>query len=372
MKLSPSHYIGGDFSIDPALLSPSATTEGWFKLRKPSQLYSTGRFAMLSALRNLVAEGFSILLPDYLCEAQVNILLQNGLDFEFYKLNTQLAPDLEDLRRFAQNRCAVVVINYFGLCDLNQIGKEIMASFSQFRLVADCVQAPLQLPDQELYPFIFTSLRKFLPVPDGSELFCRGSSADTAQSGSEETFAKQFVAKKTEAAIAKDRYLKTSTIDAQAESQFLSLFSEGENMLNAQNRSFDMSDLSRAILKHIDSQAVGAKRRENFQVLATSLADSGIDVRPLESDQVPLCLPLQTDMRDRLKGEFMKSGIFCPVHWPAFRQLPADSTGVRMAKSEIGLVLDQRYGPDDMLRQVQVVKRFADENPGHNITPLLS
>jgi hypothetical protein len=322
---------------------------------------------MLAALRSLRDEGYQILLPDYLCEAQVHVLDQNKVDFAYYSLNGDLEPDLKSLESWRPRRCALVVINYFGLLDLDKIGSELGNEFPNFALVADCVQAPMDLPDRSIFPYAFTSLRKFLPVPDGAELFSPSGRVVGPSSGEATT----FLSEKLKAARLKSDYISGNVADNDEEQMFLKHFLKGERALDSTHELYPMSALTGRLLSLVLPTEVRSRRRNNFGFLASELKTIGIEVRPLKENQVPLCLPLQTRDRDLLRSKLAAHRVFCPVHWPKFDRLAAQSLGAELADTEIGLVVDQRYTEADMLRQAAIVKRFFDESRHSEIRYLL-
>ncbi|HAL31078.1 MAG TPA: hypothetical protein DCP20_10280, partial [Coriobacteriia bacterium] len=137
---------------------------------------------------------------------------------------------------------------------------------------------------------------------------------------------------------------------------------KGERALAALGaESARMSRVSRVILSNIDLEDVAALRRRNFATLAALIGEYGLEpVLGLPVDRVPHFLPIKVENRDEIRSRLREHGIYCPVHWP---QHTASSALNDLWASELSLVIDQRYGLEDMERLSTALKRCISRAP---------
>ena len=87
------------------------------------------------------------------------------------------------------------------------------------------------------------------------------------------------------------------------------------------------------------------------------LAEKGIQtLLPVDEDKVPLFVPIVLNNRDEVRKAMFRNEIFCPVHWPE------DDMGMKrgklMARTELSLIVDQRYGRKEMEEIITSVIRI--------------
>jgi len=94
--------------------------------------------------------------------------------------------------------------------------------------------------------------------------------------------------------------------------------------------------------------------------MADSLASVGLHpLVELPDDRVPLYLPLLLKGRDSVRASLASQGIFCPVHWPRPSSLgvpkpPSEESP--LWTDEISIIIDQRYGPEDIRRIARAIE----------------
>lgn len=292
----------------------------------------------------------ALCLPDYLCESQVSILQGAGIPFSFYTLGPDLTPATELLQKTAPKNAAVLIINYFGLLNLDEIGRQIRTERPDLHLIGDIVQNPLMIPSLQIYDYCYTSLRKYFPVPDGAEVFPATLPAPTEKPD------EGFIQGKLQAASRKFLYLRESKRRTTEEQTYLDEFMAAEDRIARTPVLSTISEPSLAILDGLNPAEITKKRRENYLFLSRELRSVGLSVPGLTESAAPVCLPLWTNRRNELREHFANQGIFCPIHWPSFDQLPECAMGRSLAQFEIGLPLDQRYGERQMNRLLAAFK----------------
>ena len=94
-------------------------------------------------------------------------------------------------------------------------------------------------------------------------------------------------------------------------------------------------------------------RRSNAHVLYKGL-DGLIQFLFSEEDMdCPLFVPVLLEHRDQIRQVMIDNKIYCPVHWPK-----PDGCNSNLYDMELSLICDQRYGEEDMMRIVKVLKGF--------------
>lgn len=339
-----SRVIGGEFDLR-AVPEP-------MQRQRPSgyYCYASGRAALYQILMSIKLAAFKVWLPDWLCESMIDAVKRTGLDYGFYELGADLQMDV---RRFVEKNRSVsendviVLVNYFGLTDVERTIEELRSLKVESVIVEDDVQALFSFLDNKathLANYRFTSLRKTIAAPDGGLVYTK-KQMPSAQ------YKNTFAAYKLKGALVKGAADETTD-----DNEYLSLFEQGEDLIE-NNYESEMSGEASAILAGTNFEEVAKKRRENARYLTAKL--EGLGIEPLlkcKGNQVPLFAPILIDNRDEVRRELRRNGIFCPVHWPLRKDMEVLPMGLRMAEKELSLVIDQRYNQVDMDSIVQVLK----------------
>ena len=89
------------------------------------------------------------------------------------------------------------------------------------------------------------------------------------------------------------------------------------------------------------------QRQTNAAQMVKGLDEIGIKpMIPVSPDSVPLFVPIYLENRDDVRRRMFQHEVFCPVHWPLDGM--SVKRGADMAKHELSLIVDQRYGEKDM------------------------
>lgn len=338
--------IGGEFEIAPALLAVAA---GTLESLPGGGYYSTGRGALAAILRDAqrVRGGDSVLLPDYVCDSVTETVVSLGLRPVRYGVEPALSVDIDAVIDLAREHRAAIVgavfVDYFGLSECDGWIAAFKSELPEVPVVRDCVQALYEMKGDLPGEYRFSSLRKWLPTPDGAPVT---SPKDRAPQPTEGEAA--FVADKLLGNI--ERHWTLGQVTHTHDPGYLHL-ERGESALDALGaRPAPMSRVSRVILSNIDLDEIAVRRRRNFSTLAALMETLGL--RPIltpAADRVPHFLPVLVENRDEIRALLRTEGIFCPVHWPR----PVDgalSSANPIWERELSLVIDQRYDEEDMHR----------------------
>ena len=162
-----NHIIGGEFDVDIQgfrhTKSNNGVLEGVYK-------YSSGRSALYYILLDVQKRyGIAtVYLPDYLCSSVVIAAHKSQMEVVFYNLNDLLEIDAERFPMESEAKVAVLLINYFGLKNLEQQIAFVRSLSKNTIIIEDDVQAFYEFQKKELMAdYKFTSLRKTFACPDG-------------------------------------------------------------------------------------------------------------------------------------------------------------------------------------------------------------
>lgn len=336
--------IGGEFEIS------DLNRHVRCNLNEDFQFFSSGRaalFAILQYIKKLKGVN-RILLPDYLCSSIVDTVTTSELEYTFYPVNNDLIPDMDFIRDEIQTKDSVLVINYFGLLKLEYVYEEIKQIHSPVQIIEDDVQAlPSFLnPISDNVDFSFTSLRKWLPVPDGG-LAKAKADIILPQPKNINTFSQYKWS---------GLFLKGNRdIGIDEDSIYLDLLTKGESLID-DNLTSRISEYTKnyfsAKYPHLDFNL----RKRNSDYLLSGLEKIGIKpIIDVPDDITPFFIPIWLEDRDRVRREMFKENIFCPVHWPLDGL--KIKKGAEMAEHELSLIIDQRYTFSDLDRILGILAK---------------
>ena len=79
----------------------------------------------------------------------------------------------------------------------------------------------------------------------------------------------------------------------------------------------------------------------------------------LKEDYVPIFIPIVLKNSYLVRKAMFQQEIFCPVHWPL--EGMTVRRGELMSQTELSLIIDQRYGRNDMDIIIAVLKEHLHE-----------
>lgn len=312
--------------------------------------YSSGRAALYQILKYLKQEKNvnHVLLPDYLCSSVLVPVKELGFNYAFYPINEKLDLESASFQPLYKKGTAVLIINYFGLQDLSSQIKSVREFDDKAIIIEDDVQAYYEfIKPLDGVDFKFTSLRKTFAVPDGGLV-------KTKYHLPRVTTPNTFGQYKAAAALLKS--MREGNFNDQI---YLELFEKGESLIDSEQEC-GMSLIAEKLYSFMNEEHVKVRRLNNAEYLVEQLEKIGI--KPLFSlleNHVPLFVPIVLKNRDSVRKAMFKKDIFCPVHWPL------DGMNVKrgelMSKTELSLIIDQRYGRNDMDNIIAVLKENLNE-----------
>lgn len=336
--------IGGEF---PIAVTDIQNAENRHAVSPDVYTYSSGRAALYQILKYLKAELdiSRILLPDYLCSSVLVPVNKLGLDYQFYPIDEALELEPTKFQELYKEDIAILLINYFGLKDLSSQVNFIRSVDEHAIIIEDDVQAYYEfikpLGDVD---FKFTSLRKTFAVPDGGLVKTKYNLPKVESPN-------MFGQYKAAAAM-----LKSMREGNFNDNIYLEMFEKGESLIDNELEC-GMSLIAKKLFSYVDEERVKVRRLNNARYLLEELKKIGIKpIIPLRDSHVPLFIPTILEKRDAIRKAMFQKMVFCPVHWPLGGMTL--KRGKIMEKTELSLIIDQRYSVKDMSIIVSIVKEF--------------
>ncbi len=337
--------IGSDFSIDLDLVFKNERNN----VVPGSILLFSGRDCISYLIKSLKLDSDSlVLLPSYLCSSVLIPFKENGVKYDFYKVDENLEVDVKDLSEKIEKKPSfVLIVNYFGFIQpkLNEV--KSLCEKNGVKLVEDNVQSFLT-EHNPVGDFVFNSYRKFLSIPDGAYLF--GAIKDVELSDAPS----KFVSYRSIAGFSKNiSFLKEF---------WRKLFVESEDKLIDEHvRPAKMSSFSKYLLNKFDFDEIISKRRRNYFYLIGKLSNVGgvkVLYPELKKEVCPLGCPILVESRDEVRNKLILNKIYPPVHW----ELPEDvgkehEESWKLSGKILTIPIDQRYSIRDMDKVVEVFNK---------------
>lgn len=264
-----------------------------------SYLTDSGRSSLRVLFRDPQMRNKKILIPNYFCGVIEDVLKEEKLSYAFYSVKDDLSIDQQSLEELEFD--VLYIINYFGLIqDLSAL------DLSDKILLEDNVFLyNFENHHQAKKWFAFNSYRKISPLTDGS-LIKTNLSLEVEINSKSAVFAKV----KNQACQLKYEYLQEGS---HIEDAYLSLFNEGEKMLDMQKDIHAISASSLALLfkEDFNKQDVLKKRFQELQGLSNSWP------------QLPIYFsyfPLKVGGKKTFLEYMRSKKIFLPNLWPETTQ----------------------------------------------------
>jgi len=266
-----------------------------------------------------------IYIPFYTCDAVIEPITINNIDFEFYPIDENLNPTL--FPNLSKNEY-LFYINYFGI--KSSTVTALIMKYGK-KLILDNTHDFFNQGYKEVWSF--TSARKYFGVPDGAYLY--------APIKIERTF---------------DRFKNVSInhlVNRLISSQSLAYeqFLEYEKSLNS--KILSISKISELLLSNIDYKIVKQKRKNNFLFISEFLAKyNTLQFKEIEKEN-PFCYPFLPESYIN-KAILHKNNFFIPSYWLDTIKRNKDGFLIEkeFSKKLLPLPIDHRYDEADLKKLV--------------------
>ncbi|EOB2833515.1 pyridoxal phosphate-dependent transferase [Vibrio cholerae] len=304
---------------------------------------NSGRSSLRWLIRSMELQGKTVLVPDFVCQVVIDVLLEFDIQVRFYAVHEDLEFSLpNELVGGGEKIDALYLVKYFGHASQ---AFQAALSQSQWPLIIDDVFG-LDVPEvaAPVSWGYFNSLRKITAVADFSQVVC---SVPLLAVGRERLV--EFSTLKYQAKQAKAAFMHANQGQ---ESDYLSAFVRAESLLNEEVGIFLPEEKSVYLAGQCQRNfAVSqALRQQNLLTAKTALAaHQYIDIQPDFASFLPLILR----QRDHVRRTLMQHGIFLAVHWPQTEQVPN-----ALSEQILSLPLDPRYDTETILRVCELIKEL--------------
>lgn len=351
--------IGSEFWVDEVGLVDVDKTPKWMDRFGDSVLTSSGRGALSLLLGAVEMEARIALLPAYICDSVISPFEAHGYVCQFYDIDSDLTPNLDCISNY-QNVGLFLHMGYYGFPTNRGLSDIIKRLKLGGTIIVEDVTHTLfsKYTRFEANDYYVASIRKWMGMPSGGFLSSHNKPLPKTELHND-----AFTTVRSKALRLKSRYMKNPNIELKSE--FLRLFSIGEQIINNDVNGYCIDALSKSILYEVDESQLREKRRNNFSVLYEGLRDVTF-LEPvfneLPDDICPMFFPVYIKgLRNEVQRALAEKGLYCPVHWPVPDKLNRyqKSNAWLISQSILSIPCDQRYSRDDMERVVTVCREIT-------------
>ena len=296
-----------------------------------------GRTALWHGLRALgLRSRDRVLFPAYCCGAELEVLLQAGLEPVFYPVDARAFLDHAVVAALLQQQPkALYLIHYFGLpASLARV--RAMAREQGVLVIEDCAHALYALDENgssigSNADLAIFSLPKHLPLPNGGLMVLSGDTSGRPASPkqraplrvSTKSLAYVLAAElehRLPAAHDRIRHLIGRPPPAERNQNAMEVGSEDDDEIRFEldAASWDASFVTRLLVRWADGVRIRQRRQCNFAMLAAVLDDLG-PIRPLcptaAAGASPYIFPMLADQPDAFRRFMFRNGVETLAVW---------------------------------------------------------
>ncbi|ELY48574.1 DegT/DnrJ/EryC1/StrS family aminotransferase [Natronolimnohabitans innermongolicus] len=326
--------------------------------------YGSGKAALYDGLAGFVEPDSNVLLPAYLPDAVAEPFHELGLEPRYYRLQSDLSPDLADVeRRLDDETAAAVSVDYFGFPQPGFDSFSALVSEYDCYLIDDNAHAPLSVADGMLLgtrgDLGVTSLWKLLPIPDGAILYCN-----------DETVAERFepssIAGVRDQLGTTDCRFALKSFVAELLDRNATLRQSVDELVAGRGPSVpdpraryesgktQMSKLSAYVIEDADPTAIRDARRENYRTWLAILEDCpDVDAcyDSLPAGICPQVVPVRANDPQRFLADLEDCGVGAHT-WPRLSETVVADPGYevtkRLAREIVVLPVHQHIEPSSI------------------------
>lgn len=349
--------IGSEFSY---IKSPYKKETDFDYLRgSDTRFFMCGRGCIDYIIKDILKEQSisKAYLPDYCCQSMIEPFEVNGIECLFYDVK-QVDGCLKST--FNKNEKVDVFLrmgNYFGFNNIHYDEEQI----NELRknnciIIEDCTHSIFSQAQHKSSDYYFASIRKWLPVVCGA--ICSKKNGEFSIENALENIDTSILKLKCEAMHEKNKYLENES--SVCKEQFLSKYQKFNSYISNYYELRTADDGSLKIIYMSDYDTMKKIRIENAKFLIDEISkidENMLVFKRLNSNDVPLFVPIMVSDRDGLQDALKQNNIYCPSHWPKPKSLLSKN---RLFDNEISLICDQRYSIEDMKEIIKCIKEWKE------------
>ena len=349
--------IGGDFLFDKDLFLNKKKNNLLKSLENRNYyLFNSGR-SSISFILLFLSKKYSVkkaYLPFFSCETIKETFKYYNFKIVYYSSN------IKNNQKYNFSKNSVVLfINYFGHENLN-FKKQVIQKKKNLFIIEDSVQSCLSEKSlkNNIYDFQISSLRKFLPVPDGSLLISKYKIIEKIETTN--------ISQLTKAIIAK--LLKFQKIVS--DNVYLRIHSESEKFFTRSKKIFVMSNFSKFLLDRLDIENFNRTRVKNWKIVNNFFKNKNYQskleplFKTLNRGDVPLGFPILVNFnREKFLNYLKLNKIYCPIHW-VLNKRPLKNyllTDFNISKRILTIPIDQRVTNSKLLYMLRLIDSYINK-----------
>lgn len=358
--------IGSEFWISDQNLPQQFIFPDWLKFNKHQQLTSLGRGAISLLLDSIDKQVKSkkALLPSFICDSVLDPFIKKGYNCVFYPINNILEPVFDSLKdKHLWGVDVFFHLGYFGFATNKHIAPFAQKLKKQGVIVVEDLSHSLFFEGGRLNcnDYCLGSIRKWAGMPSGGFLASEQPITLNSPLSNNNT----YVRLQKQALLLKNSFFKTNK--PKVKHEYLKLFRSAQKLMDNDCKTYNIDDLSKAIINSLNVETLKVKRQNNFLTLLRGISGY-CQIEPvfktLPGNVVPLFFPVycHTD-RTKLRSFLIDHQIYCPIHWPVPESIEADKQlfSKKVYNSILSIPCDQRYDEADMLRIVETLKAYRSK-----------
>lgn len=317
----------------------------------------SGRTALELIAQDLKAErgAKSIYMPAYCCDSMLEPFKKQGYEIKLYAVE----PYSKTVHRqvFTDHGCdAILLLDYFGFESEETTVFAMMEKLRGTSVIIDRVQSAFsETKALEYADYTVTSWRKwFFSNAATAEKKCGEWLVHETEKNNEE-----YISLRRNAARLKADYIENGVGE---KPKFLVKFGEAEEILDNDFSDYAAEEKSLEEIRYADVDFIVSQRRENAALIYDELKKLPAEtIRPLYAqmgeNDVPLFVPVlvKPEIRAELRQHLIKNEVYCPIHWPS-----GLGGANKLYDGELSLICDQRYGTEDIKRQMTLISEFIN------------
>lgn len=326
--------IGGFIGLEPTSAGPTRAADfgGPHVLR-----FWNARAALAHLLRTQGVR--RVWLPAYICQAPAQAAAEDGREVLYYRVGGDLAPDDAQLAAGLADGDAVLGVDYFGAPAPRL--PALALRFPKVMWIQDRAQA--LWPDAAPWGgHVLYSPRKVAGTPDGGVLVSLAEPLPEPEWASDDDLAR----------LAPSRLRAADPLGLASETWFPAYRAAEAAMTSAPR---PISQVSEAVLDHLDVPAMVARRRRNAARLLDRVGEAALFGPERLLAGTPLGVPVLTRDAGAVAARMAQAGVFCARHW-ADLPSPASAFAAEhdLSRRLLTLPCDHRYSDEDMDRAAEI------------------
>ena len=317
------------------------------------ELFSSGRDALLRALKQASTAKSKIFIPDYFCPWIIKSIRESFGERLLLYADYPNNPTVDFNSLNPQPTDIVVAVNFFGTRDM-QIWADWKISNSQVVLIGDFSHCPFSMQANcDIFDYVFASLRKTLPLCDGGYLRSKHHNPNKmfCNAGEISEFATNYALSSM-----------LANVDYQSAENF---YYNAEMRLNAKRNVSRISFYSKQMLAKLDFDTMWDARKKVFTTFENLLdKNRGFQIlknsKTFNSDNFSIFCPTlyfdDVSLRDIAYARLGEVGVLPSIYWSA--KFLESEKAKAVASRMMTISVDFRHNESDAMKLADILNNI--------------